>query len=194
MSGTTSAPETAPSGGITLAEAKRLSDADPTFASVWVESGRICATLSDGRSVSIPLSWSWRLEAATPLERSIVEISPGGYTVHWPAVDEDLSSGSFLRGQPAKRLSDDRMQLLLAEARADYRAKSDFAALVPRVDVESLAAAKPLLNLASIARQAGMNPRTLTTKIDRGTPLTDEEAAALHRVVTSLSQALLQPA
>ena len=59
--------------------------------------------LSDGRRVSVPLSWSWRLEEATSEERQNFEISPSGYSVHWPDVDEDLSARGALRGTPAPR-------------------------------------------------------------------------------------------
>ena len=53
--------------------------------------------------MSVPLSWSWRLQEATPEERKNYEISPSGYGVHWPDVDEDLSARGALRGTPAPR-------------------------------------------------------------------------------------------
>jgi len=65
--------------------------------------GCITFELMDGRVVSIPLSWSWRLQEATPEERQNFEISPSGYGVHWPDVDEDLSARGALRGTPAPR-------------------------------------------------------------------------------------------
>ena len=48
-------------------------------------------------------SRSWRLLEASKEERQNFEISPSGYGVHWPDVDEDLSARGLLRGTPAPR-------------------------------------------------------------------------------------------
>jgi len=77
---------------------ERIEDAAVSDSSITFE-------LTDGRSVSVPLSWSWRLEAATEEERQNFQISPSGYSVHWPDVDEDLSARGALRGTPAPRPS-----------------------------------------------------------------------------------------
>lgn len=73
--------------------------------SLSVSDSSITFRLTDGRVVSVPLSWSWRLEEATPEERQNFKISPSGYSVHWPDVDEDLSARGALRGTPAPRPS-----------------------------------------------------------------------------------------
>ncbi|WP_423825013.1 DUF2442 domain-containing protein [Salinibacter ruber] len=70
-----------------------------------VSDSSIAFELTDGRSVSVPLSWSWRLEGATEEERQNFQISPSGHSVHWPDVDEDLSAHGALRGTPAPRPS-----------------------------------------------------------------------------------------
>lgn len=70
---------------------------------VEVTESKITFFLTDGREVSVPLSWSWRLQEATPEERQNFEISPSGYGVHWPDIDEDLSARGALRGTPAPR-------------------------------------------------------------------------------------------
>ena len=52
----------------------------------------------EGRTVSIP--WercSKRLAAARDEERLRAELSPGGYGIHWPLIDEDLSIGGLVR-------------------------------------------------------------------------------------------------
>jgi len=36
------------------------------------------------------------LESASEKERNMVEISPSGYGIHWPLVDEDISVDSLL--------------------------------------------------------------------------------------------------
>jgi DNA-binding XRE family transcriptional regulator len=73
------------------------------IADVEITEQKITFQLTDGRVVSVPLSWSWRLKEATPEERHNFEISPSGYSVHWPDVDEDLSARGALRGTPAPR-------------------------------------------------------------------------------------------
>jgi hypothetical protein len=59
--------------------------------------------LRDGRVVSTPLSWSWRLADATPAQRENYEILGDGQGVHWPDLDEDLSVEGMFRGVPARR-------------------------------------------------------------------------------------------
>lgn len=50
------------------------------------------------RRISIPWeSCSPRLLSATAEQRQAVELSPGGYGIHWPLIDEDLSIGGLLR-------------------------------------------------------------------------------------------------
>lgn len=52
--------------------------------------------LSDGRAISVPLAWYPRLAHATQVQLKHFAISPGGYGVHWPELDEDLSVKGFL--------------------------------------------------------------------------------------------------
>jgi hypothetical protein len=70
---------------------------------VSVADDMISARLSDGRIISVPLEWSWRLSAATPEQRSHFEIIGSGSGIHWPEVDEDISVQGMLHGIPAKR-------------------------------------------------------------------------------------------
>ncbi len=63
----------------------------------------ITAHLVDGRTVSVPLTWSWRLENATPAQRRNWVIIGRGEGVHWPDVDEDISVSGMLNGGPAPR-------------------------------------------------------------------------------------------
>ena len=57
--------------------------------------------LHDGRTIVVPLAWYPRLLHATPAQRDRWEISGGGYGIHWPEIDEDLSTEGLLRGVPA---------------------------------------------------------------------------------------------
>jgi hypothetical protein len=57
--------------------------------------------LIDGRTISVPLIWYPRLLSATPEQRRNWRISSAGFGIHWPDVDEDLSTEGLLRGAPA---------------------------------------------------------------------------------------------
>ena len=63
----------------------------------------ITAYLVDGRTISVPLVWSWRLSEATPEQRANYEIIGDGEGVHWPDIDEDISAEGMLYGTPAPR-------------------------------------------------------------------------------------------
>jgi len=63
----------------------------------------ITAQLHDGRTISVPLVWSWRLAEATPEQRQNYEILGSGEGVHWPDIDEDISAAGMLHGAPARR-------------------------------------------------------------------------------------------
>jgi hypothetical protein len=55
-------------------------------------------TLTDGRIISVPLIWFPLLHSASPEQRSDFEIGAGGRSLHWPALDEDLSVAQLLAG------------------------------------------------------------------------------------------------
>ncbi len=59
--------------------------------------------LLDGRTISVPLVWYPRLLSATALQRANWRVAGGGFGIHWPDVDEDLSTEGLLRGAPAPR-------------------------------------------------------------------------------------------
>lgn len=59
--------------------------------------------LLDGRTISVPLAWYPRLLSATPAQRANWRVAGGGFGIHWPDVDEDLSTEGLLRGAPAPR-------------------------------------------------------------------------------------------
>ena len=72
---------------------------------VTVTEDELKADLLDGRSITVPLAWYPRLLHATPEQRANWKIAGGGFGVHWPDVDEDLSAEGLLRGAPAPRQS-----------------------------------------------------------------------------------------
>lgn len=52
----------------------------------------------DGNELTIPLDkLSSRLKSASEIERAFYKISPSGYGIHWPLIDEDLSIDGILR-------------------------------------------------------------------------------------------------
>jgi len=77
--------------------------AEPRIQGIEVSGDEITARLSDGRTISVPLSWSWRLSDATPEQRANFEILGAGQGVRWPDVDEDISVEGMLAGVPARR-------------------------------------------------------------------------------------------
>jgi len=62
---------------------------------------QLIVDLADGRTVAVPIAWYPRLMHATPQQRANWRISGSGYGIHWPEIDEDLSSEGLLRGIPA---------------------------------------------------------------------------------------------
>jgi hypothetical protein len=80
-----------------------VANSEPRIISLKVTNEKIIAQLADGRTVSVPLAWSWRLSEATPKQRSNFEIMGSGQGVHWPDIDEDLSAAGMLGGIPARK-------------------------------------------------------------------------------------------
>jgi hypothetical protein len=62
---------------------------------------RLIVALMDGRTISVPLAWYPRLLHASAEQRRNWKIAGGGFGVHWPDIDEDLSTEGLLRGAPA---------------------------------------------------------------------------------------------
>jgi len=76
---------------------------EPKIRKIVISEETITAQLSDGRTISVPLSWSWRLSEATPAQREHFEILGRGEGVRWPDLDEDISVEGMLSGVPARR-------------------------------------------------------------------------------------------
>ena len=77
--------------------------ADARVKEVSVTNESITFCLVDGRVVSVPLAWSWRLSDANLNQRNNFEIIGDGHGVHWPDIDEDLSVEGMFNGVPARR-------------------------------------------------------------------------------------------
>ena len=71
-----------------------------TAKSIETTPSGLIVVLVDQRVLQIP--WekcSARLAAATESQRLHAELSPGGYGIHWPLLDEDLSINGLLRSR-----------------------------------------------------------------------------------------------
>jgi DNA-binding transcriptional regulator YiaG len=64
--------------------------------------GHIRFELADGRAIEVPVTWTWRLEEASPEERKNYELGPVGLRVRWPDIDEDLTASALLQGSPVR--------------------------------------------------------------------------------------------
>ena len=87
----------------TAAATLRGRDGSTPVTGVQVTDDSIVAELADGRTISVPLAWSWRLSDATPEQRSNWRLIGSGQGIRWPDVDEDISVRGMLDGVPAVR-------------------------------------------------------------------------------------------
>ena len=67
---------------------------------VVVDDERLTVELMDGRAISTPLAYYPRLWNGAPEQRQRWEIAGAGYGIHWPDLDEDISTEGLLRGIP----------------------------------------------------------------------------------------------
>ncbi len=74
------------------------SDPDrPRARRVWFDAGRLHVELADGRVVHARYDRFPRLAAASDAQRGTWEIIGHGVGIHWPEIDEDLSTDGLLR-------------------------------------------------------------------------------------------------
>ncbi|WP_089729677.1 DUF2442 domain-containing protein [Candidatus Thiosymbion oneisti] len=76
---------------------------EPRLLDVYITEDEIMVFLADGRTISVPLTWSWRLSEATAEQRQHYEIIGDGQGIHWSDIDEDISVEGMLHGIPARR-------------------------------------------------------------------------------------------
>jgi len=75
--------------------------ADERVESVEITEQFLVVGLMGGRRISVPIEWYPRLAQATTKQLHNWRICGGGYGIHWPYLDEDLSTEGLLRGAPA---------------------------------------------------------------------------------------------
>jgi len=78
--------------------------ADERVVTVLFTDDSISVSLRDGRTITVPLTWYPKLFHGSLAQRQNWQISGGGYGIHWPDLDEHLSTEGLLRGAPAPRI------------------------------------------------------------------------------------------
>lgn len=71
----------------------------PEAQSVTISKDVLTVDLTDGRSISVPVSWYPRLSHGTSEERNNWHLLGGGVGIHWPDLDEDISVQGLLAGR-----------------------------------------------------------------------------------------------
>ena len=71
----------------------------PEAETISVSEDTLTAELSDGRTISVPLTWYPRLIHGKIGERNNWRLIGGGQGIHWPDLDEDVSVESLLAGR-----------------------------------------------------------------------------------------------
>ena len=72
---------------------------EPKAMAIACADDELHVSLTDGRTLSVPIAWFPRLAHASPVERAEYEILGDGEGVHWPKADEDISVAGLLAGQ-----------------------------------------------------------------------------------------------
>ena len=72
---------------------------EATAHNVSLSDDVLTVDLTDGRTITVPLSWFPRLTHGTPAERENWRLIGSGEGIHWPDLDEDISVESLLAGR-----------------------------------------------------------------------------------------------
>ncbi|MGA3065239.1 MAG: DUF2442 domain-containing protein [Tepidisphaeraceae bacterium] len=89
---------------------------------VVVSEESLTVSLSDGRTLVLPLAWYPRLKHGTPAERNNWRLIGDGDGIYWPDLDEDLSVEGFLAGRKSME-SPSSLKKWLADRSATDRKK-----------------------------------------------------------------------
>ena len=73
----------------------------PYAEGITVTEDTLSVDLSDGRTISVPLTWFPRLLYARPEERNNWRLIGKGHGIHWEDIDEDISVEGLLAGKPS---------------------------------------------------------------------------------------------
>lgn len=73
----------------------------PTAENITITQDTLSVDLSDGRTISVPLTWYPRLIYASQAEQNNWRLIGKGYGIHWEDLDEDISVEGLLAGKPS---------------------------------------------------------------------------------------------
>jgi len=73
----------------------------PYAESVMITEDTLNVDLSDGRTISVPLTWFPRLVHATQEQRDNWRLIGRGHGIHWNDIDEDISVEGLIAGRPS---------------------------------------------------------------------------------------------
>jgi hypothetical protein len=74
-------------------------ETEPLAIDVKVSDIVLSVTLDDGRQLSVPLVWFPRLLDGSQQARDNWELIGRGQGIHWPDLDEDISTAGLLAGR-----------------------------------------------------------------------------------------------
>ena len=73
----------------------------PYAENVMVTEDTLNVDLSDGRTISVPLTWFPRLVHASREQRNNWRLIGRGHGIHWDDIDEDVSVEGIITGRPS---------------------------------------------------------------------------------------------
>ena len=73
----------------------------PYAENVMVTEDTLNVDLSDGRTISVPLTWFPRLVHASREQRDNWRLIGRGHGIHWDDIDEDVSVEGIIAGRPS---------------------------------------------------------------------------------------------
>ena len=72
-----------------------ITNSDMKIIKVWFDKENIYVVTDSGHTIGNPINWFARLNGASQSQRENFEIGPGGDSIHWEELDEDLSLEGF---------------------------------------------------------------------------------------------------
>jgi hypothetical protein len=100
--------------------------AEPSFPlaqTVSVSDETLSVSLSDGRTISVPLAWYPRLYHSTHRQRRNWRLIGLGQGIHWPDIEEDISVSGLIIGNPSRE-SNESFEAWLAKRKSIRKRKS----------------------------------------------------------------------
>lgn len=91
----------------------------PMAVNVSVGQETLSVGFSDGRTLSVPVSWYPRLAHGSPEERNNWSLIGSGVGIHWEDLDEDISTLGLMEGKPSNEGQESFQQWLAAGKRSE---------------------------------------------------------------------------